>query len=137
MKVSSTKTVLLRITRKRNPLSFRYKIKNTLIEEVSKFKYIGIVLNSRLKWNDHVRRVTSSGLKKFDLLLHKLRGTPSNVKLLAYNSIIRPKLEYAALVWDPYTNKNINELEKVQRGLFVLFIINIKEVILDRYDGVQ
>lgn len=123
MKISTTKTVLLRITRKRNPITFRYKIKNTLIEEVSKFKYLGIVLNSRLDWNDHVQQVTSSALKKLGLLRHKLRGTPSNVKLLAYNSIIRPKLEYAAVVWDPHTNKNINELEKVQRRA-VRFIYN-------------
>lgn len=40
---------------------------------------------------------------------------PPETKLLAYNCIIRPTLEYAAIVWDPYTKRNIDALEKIQR----------------------
>ena len=33
----------------------------------------------------------------------------------AYCTYVRPILEYAAIVWSPYTNININKLESVQR----------------------
>ena len=33
---------------------------------------------------------------------------------MAYKSILRPKMEYAAPIWDPYTKDNIQLLEAVQ-----------------------
>ena len=33
----------------------------------------------------------------------------------AYNTLVRPQLEYAAPIWDPYTKEKTNQLEKIQR----------------------
>lgn len=123
MELNTDKTVLLRITKKKKPFLFTYNVQDTPVTEVSKYKYLGLTINSQLKWNDHIQYITSSALRKLGLLRHKLKGTPANVKLLAYNSIIRPKLEYAAIVWDPHTAKDIKEIEKVQRRA-VRFIYN-------------
>ena len=38
-----------------------------------------------------------------------------HVKTTCYKLMVRPILEYAASVWDPYTNINIQALESVQR----------------------
>ena len=33
----------------------------------------------------------------------------------AYNTLVRPQLEYAAPIWDPYTKEKTLQLEKIQR----------------------
>ena len=38
-----------------------------------------------------------------------------NYLLNLYTSLVRPHLEYACQVWDPYTERNIDHLEKVQK----------------------
>jgi len=37
------------------------------------------------------------------------------VKETAYTAIVLPKLKYARVAWDPYLQKDINSLERVQR----------------------
>ena len=38
-----------------------------------------------------------------------------STKEVAYKTLVRPKLKYAAPVWHPYSITQINKVEKVQR----------------------
>lgn len=115
MVLNFDKSVFLRITNKKNPLQFSYSANSQPLKEVSQYKYLGLTITNNLSWNAHIADVSSSSLRKLCLLRHKLRDAPSHVKLLAYNTLIRPKLEYACIVWDPHTKSNIYSLEKIQR----------------------
>lgn len=59
--------------------------------------------------------ISASAFRKLYLLRDKLKGAPSDSKLLAYSSIIRPRLEYARTVWDSSTKLNFETLERIQR----------------------
>ena len=47
-------------------------------------------------------------------LRRSLFSCPQDVKEAAYKGMVRPILEYGSSVWDPYTDKLQEELEKVQ-----------------------
>ena len=68
-----------------------------------------------MKWNTHVKKTVAKGNQMLGILRRNLKNCPRNLKDLAYKSILRPKLEYASSVWDPYTAENINKLKGVQR----------------------
>ena len=42
---------------------------------------------------------------------------------MAYEMLVKPKVEYAASVWDPYTKSQISNLEKIQRRA-ARFVLN-------------
>ena len=42
-------------------------------------------------------------------------GCTEEIKKNAYYSLIRPHLEYASNIWDPRTQKQVNDIERVQR----------------------
>ena len=76
--------------------------------------YLGVDLSSDLKWNKHVHKLASKGMRTLGVLRRNLRTCPREVKDLACRSLLRPKLEYASCVWDPYTKDNIRVIEHVQ-----------------------
>jgi hypothetical protein len=50
-----------------------------------------------------------------ECLRRNINSCLRQVKAQCYTTLVRPNLEYAATVWDPYTKFNINKLEKCQR----------------------
>ena len=44
-----------------------------------------------------------------------LSNCPTEVKAVAYVSMVRPTIEYAAAVWDPHYVGDIQALQKVQQ----------------------
>ena len=69
-----------------------------------------------LAWNEHIRQITSkaNSVKNF-LQCNITRACPVTVKATCYCSMIRSILEYASIVWSPYTQRNIQLIESVQR----------------------
>ena len=52
--------------------------------------------------------------RTLNFLKRNLSNTSRQVKESAYLAMVRPQLEYASDVWDPYHVEDIVELEKVQ-----------------------
>ena len=67
------------------------------------------------QWNNHVNNITNKANKTLGFLKRNLKIRSTSVKNAAYNTLVRPTLEYAFSVWDPYTQGNIDQLEDVQR----------------------
>ena len=48
-------------------------------------------------------------------LRRNLQISQTHIKASAYTTLVRPQLEYAAAIWDPYTKVKRDKLEMVQR----------------------
>ena len=73
------------------------------------------MVSSDLSWREHVN-VTVNKANKLLGLVHRTVGSsnPGAFSTL-YTSLVRPVLEYAAPVWNPYLPKDVLALERVQR----------------------
>ena len=110
------KCEFLRITNKKNPIPHTYYIDNCQIDEVSNAKYLGVVIDQHLTWNEHIKQTTSKAIRVNGFLYRNLYHCPITVKLNCYKAMVRPIIEYASPVWDPHTSLYINHLEAVQRS---------------------
>ena len=76
---------------------------------------LGLTLTNQLDWNVHIDNNTNKANKTLGLLKWNVQIKNVQLKSFAYNSLVRPHLEYAVPVWDPYTKKNIDKLKMIQR----------------------
>ena len=74
--------------------------------------YLGVEIDNSLKWASHVQTVSNKSTKVLNFIKH---NCPVDTKRTAYLTLVRPIMEYAAPVWDPYYNVDTYMLEKVQR----------------------
>ena len=100
---------------KKKQLLYEYKLGGEALLPTNSTAYLGVELSSDLKWNTHVRKTASKANQTLGVLRRNLKNCPREIKNMAYKSILRPKMEYAAPIWDPYTKDNIQLLEAVQR----------------------
>ena len=66
-----------------------------------------------LWWIENTSYVTSKTNKVKYFLQRNL--SPATVKTVCYNSLIRSILDHTSIIWSPYTQKNIQSVESVQR----------------------
>jgi hypothetical protein len=92
-----------------------YTMDNDILQQVDHATYLGISFSNDLTWSNHVDQVAKKAYQKLGFVRRNLQGAPKRSKSTAYTCLIRPGMEYAAPIWDPYLQKDIASLEKVQR----------------------
>ena len=69
------------------------------IKESSHEKFLGVIMDSQLNWEHHIRLLASKISRNVGTL-HKLKGlVPIKVMKTLYNSFIQSHLYYCATVW--------------------------------------
>jgi hypothetical protein len=109
------KCTITHISKKRNPIHTCYKLHGHTLESVPGNKYLVVHVSKYLSWNDHIQQTSAKASRSVGFLRRNLSGCPQDVKAQAYTTLVRPVLEYASTVWDPYTLQQIYALERVQR----------------------
>ena len=115
MKFNVDKCHLLVVSTKKTPHHTSYKLHGKDLERVSKAKYLGVELNEKLTWDDHIESVTKKANRTSAFIHRNLKGCPPKVKAHCYKGLVRPLMEYASPIWDPSLKTNQDELEYVQR----------------------
>jgi hypothetical protein len=115
MRFNPIKCYVLRISRKRNNITPQYEMMGTILQEVEHHPYLGIELDNKLSWNNQIDQCTAKAHKTLNFLRRNLYSCPSEVKEMAYKTLVRPLIEYGASAWDPGQVGKIRKVEKVQR----------------------
>ena len=66
-------------------------------------------------WGQHVPEIFSKAAKTLCFLCRYLAFAHRSTKEVAYKTLLLPRLEYAAPIWNPQSKLQMNQIEKVQR----------------------
>jgi len=105
-----------------------YFLNNARLQNVNSHPYLGIEFSCNLKWNLHLDILASKATRTLGMLQRVLKTADTKTRLVAYNTLVKPILEYGCQVWDPYLKKDIKKLEKIQNKA-LRFVFKIKHQI--------
>ena len=102
-------------SRKRNQIVNNYRLHDTIIPKTDKVKYLGVTLDDKLTFKEHVQKTANKANAALGFVRRTVTTSSSAVKCTAYKQLVRPTLEYAAGAWDSVSKTSEAELEAVQR----------------------
>ena len=120
LNVNPSKTTLVSFTRKRHVNLTAPLLDGVQLTFSTHVKYLGILLDSKLNWTNHLEHVVDKATSAFwacrRAIGRKWGLRPSIIHWL-YLTVIRPKVSYASLIWWPKTKTKSaqRKLAKLQR----------------------
>ena len=123
MKFNVDKCVVMTFGTLKNKSKYEYKMNNQTLEVVKHNPYLGVELSDNMKYNQHINTITSKASRVLGFVKRNLKHCPKTVKERAYQSLVRPKLEYSSPIWNPHQKTQIKQIEQVQRNA-ASFVLN-------------
>jgi len=112
MRFNAKKCYILSINQKSSNF---YQLNGHILQNVPENPYLGVTISEDLKWSSHISKITKKANSTLGFLRRNLKHCPEPCRKAAYLSLVRSTLEYSAIAWEPYLQKDIARLEKVQR----------------------
>jgi hypothetical protein len=73
-------------------------------------------VNCDLNWSLHVNEVVEKANKISNVILHGFRCHNVDLYMSAFNTYVKPVVEYCNYVWNPVLCRDINAIENIQRS---------------------
>ena len=97
------------------------KIDGTIIQQSNDFNFLGLTIDEHLEWKQHIEKTANKCSRTIGIINKLKHFLPMHIKLLLYQTLLNPHLNYCILVWG-YKCARLIKLEKK-----VLRIINLSK----------
>lgn len=105
------KRYVVTFSRSKCPLSYNYKISNTIIKRTKFVTDLGVTYDDTLSFKTHVQRSVGASYKSLGFLMRESSNFNIKSLKLLCTTLVLPKLEYASAVWFPHTSGSIKQIE--------------------------
>ena len=116
------KCVVLTISRRRRLAAPTVLLGGVPLLPKDVWKYLGVFVDNSLSWRHNTKETFASALKrlvKLEQIGHSAQGARAAVVSTAFRSTLRPKLEYASVVWGDLSQASAALLDSIQHRSLV------------------
>ena len=117
LNINKTKYMLFKHNKNQLSSSSELKLDNHKLEEVKSIKFLGIILDNELKWEDHIFYIKKKVAKSIGILVKCKRYLNSSTLTTLYYAFLYPYFFYAIEIWGSAHLRLLNSLFKLQKKL--------------------
>lgn len=100
--------------RHKRPISSHYQINDNALVEVSEVDDLGVMFDRKVTFNKHIDISISKCNKMLGFVKRNSKDFDLNTLRLLYCTLIRPKIEYCAIIWNPFYESQLSRIENIQ-----------------------
>lgn len=116
LNLNKSKCVTLCLSRGNSQYPPIYNLDQYQLTDVSSVKDLGIIIDNKLNFTEHIDKITSKAFKTLGFILRTGREfNDVHTNLHLFNTLVRPILEYCSIIWSPHTQVQINRVERIQK----------------------
>jgi ribonuclease P/MRP protein subunit RPP40 len=94
----------------KNNQNHEYKLNDYTLEKTQLEKDLGITITNDLNWKPHINKAN----RQLGLIKNSFKYLNETSGKLLYKALVRPHLEYGAVIWSPFRKGEIEKIERVQ-----------------------
>lgn len=115
LNVKKTKCVIFRAKNKQLDFAPVLLFRESILEVVPSIRFLGVIFNNALSWNDHVNHICTKLSRSVGILWKLQCLLPCWLKKQLYFALVQSILHYCLLIWGNTTNSNLNALLVLQK----------------------
>ena len=97
------------------PANLNLNINHKVIERKSAIKFLGVYIDDKLIWDEHISHINSK-LSSALYVLRNVKGLlPRDILRTLYHTLIQPHLMYGVSCWGSAANKYLKRTQVLQR----------------------
>ena len=96
------------------------------IDQVVKTKFLGVVIDNKLNWKEHVSLISGKISRSIGMIIKAKHNLNKDALMTLYNSFIYPYLSYCNQVWGCTYSRTLKKLFTLQK-LSLRIMFNMKK----------
>ena len=101
-------------------------MQNELLEQVTVFKYLGVLIDNRLNFNAHVDQICKKSKMSLGAIGRVRCFITKSIALNLYKSLVLPYIDYAAFIYQHTSAENLARVQMIQNNACRLITRNGK-----------
>jgi hypothetical protein len=93
-------------------VNYPYNTHTKELAHVPNATYLELTFSNIFRWNKHINNIAKRANATCAFLSRNINSWLRQVNAQCFTTLVLPRIEYAATVWDSYIEFNINTLEK-------------------------
>jgi ribonuclease P/MRP protein subunit RPP40 len=95
--------------------NFVFRLGSNIVSAVNSVRDLGVLVDNNLNFHEHITKIVSQAFVRANLIHKCFLSKDARTLTRAFNTYVRPLLEYASVSWSPHHINDIKLLESVQR----------------------
>ena len=101
----------------KNDTNIHIAINGAKINQVYKAKFLGVVIDDKLNWSDHIKYVVQKISKGIGIIIKARKYFNQDTLLSLYNTMVLPFISYCIHVWGKAANTHIGKIHILQKKI--------------------